>query len=261
MNAVRKCEHFMHAHLVWTWINNFISLFLSFHPFLFGCKVECEEEEIVLPMRYYPESLSSLSKASRFSEDEIKRMCKYLWVSCEGKSAFVRQVLPTVGKSCWKVREDCWKVGKIKLTSPWFYVACRKKVGGKFEYNSPKFGILHVFTSNYRFRSSNLNQLSKMFFALTSFLFLSSFSQLLVTKFETTFANNCQWLTKQADFPSMYYFLFTFAASLFQSKSFLSPLTDRSFKGQCPTGFISEETFKDIYSQFFPFGGSYHNSN
>lgn len=29
----------------------------------------------------------------------------------------------------------------------------------------------------------------------------------------------------------------------------------RSFKAQCPTGFICEDTFKDIYSQFFPFGG------
>ena len=29
----------------------------------------------------------------------------------------------------------------------------------------------------------------------------------------------------------------------------------RSFKSQCPTGFIREDTFKDIYSQFFPFGG------
>jgi Kv channel-interacting protein len=29
----------------------------------------------------------------------------------------------------------------------------------------------------------------------------------------------------------------------------------RSFKSQCPTGFIAEDTFKDIYSQFFPFGG------
>lgn len=29
----------------------------------------------------------------------------------------------------------------------------------------------------------------------------------------------------------------------------------RSFKSQCPTGFIQEDTFKDIYSQFFPFGG------
>jgi Kv channel-interacting protein len=32
----------------------------------------------------------------------------------------------------------------------------------------------------------------------------------------------------------------------------------RSFKSQCPTGFICEDTFKDIYSQFFPFGGKFH---
>lgn len=31
----------------------------------------------------------------------------------------------------------------------------------------------------------------------------------------------------------------------------------RSFKGQCPTGFIYEDKFKDIYSQFFPFGSKY----
>ncbi|KAG5685021.1 hypothetical protein PVAND_014224 [Polypedilum vanderplanki] len=30
----------------------------------------------------------------------------------------------------------------------------------------------------------------------------------------------------------------------------------RSFKASCPTGFIKEDTFKDIYSQFFPFGVS-----
>lgn len=31
----------------------------------------------------------------------------------------------------------------------------------------------------------------------------------------------------------------------------------RSFKGQCPTGFIQEDKFKDIYAQFFPFGSEY----
>lgn len=29
----------------------------------------------------------------------------------------------------------------------------------------------------------------------------------------------------------------------------------RGFKAQCPTGYIREETFKEIYSQFFPLGG------
>lgn len=31
----------------------------------------------------------------------------------------------------------------------------------------------------------------------------------------------------------------------------------RSFKGQCPTGYIQEDKFKDIYTQFFPFGCEY----
>ncbi|CAO1395590.1 unnamed protein product [Diamesa serratosioi] len=30
----------------------------------------------------------------------------------------------------------------------------------------------------------------------------------------------------------------------------------RGFKAQCPTGYIREETFKEIYSQFFPLGAS-----
>lgn len=46
-----------------------------------------------------------------------------------------------------------------------------------------------------------------------------------------------------------------------QMSNYSFPPTDRSFKGQCPTGFITEETFKDIYSQFFPFGGLYDCSN
>lgn len=41
-----------------------------------------EEEDIVLPIRYYPESLSALSKATRFSEDEIKRMYRSFKSQC-----------------------------------------------------------------------------------------------------------------------------------------------------------------------------------
>lgn len=29
----------------------------------------------------------------------------------------------------------------------------------------------------------------------------------------------------------------------------------RGFKAECPTGMVREETFKAIYSQFFPHGG------
>ncbi|KFB39524.1 hypothetical protein ZHAS_00006866 [Anopheles sinensis] len=29
----------------------------------------------------------------------------------------------------------------------------------------------------------------------------------------------------------------------------------RGFKAECPTGIVKEETFKGIYSQFFPLGG------
>ena len=35
---------------------------------------EDEEEDIVLPVRYYPESLSVLSKATKFTEIEVKRI-------------------------------------------------------------------------------------------------------------------------------------------------------------------------------------------
>lgn len=31
----------------------------------------------------------------------------------------------------------------------------------------------------------------------------------------------------------------------------------RGFKAECPTGVVKEDTFKVIYSQFFPQGGSY----
>lgn len=31
----------------------------------------------------------------------------------------------------------------------------------------------------------------------------------------------------------------------------------RGFKAECPTGVVREETFKGIYSQFFPQGGKY----
>lgn len=33
----------------------------------------------------------------------------------------------------------------------------------------------------------------------------------------------------------------------------------RGFKAECPTGVVREETFKLIYSQFFPQGGKLHN--
>uniref|UniRef100_A0A673AFV5 Kv channel-interacting protein 4 n=1 Tax=Sphaeramia orbicularis TaxID=375764 RepID=A0A673AFV5_9TELE len=32
----------------------------------------------------------------------------------------------------------------------------------------------------------------------------------------------------------------------------------RGFKNECPSGVVNEDTFKDIYAQFFPQGGSYH---
>lgn len=31
----------------------------------------------------------------------------------------------------------------------------------------------------------------------------------------------------------------------------------RGFKAECPTGIVKEETFKGIYSQFFPLGGKW----
>ncbi|KAF4532896.1 hypothetical protein B566_EDAN001500 [Ephemera danica] len=31
----------------------------------------------------------------------------------------------------------------------------------------------------------------------------------------------------------------------------------RAFKQECPTGMISEETFKSIYAKFFPLGGTF----
>lgn len=49
----------------------------------------CEEDEIILPVRYYPESLSALSKATRFSEDEIKRMYRSFKASCP--TGFIRE--------------------------------------------------------------------------------------------------------------------------------------------------------------------------
>ncbi|KAL7029345.1 hypothetical protein ACKWTF_006199 [Chironomus riparius] len=45
-------------------------------------KKGCEEEDLILPVRYYPESLSGLSKATKFSEDEIKRMYRSFKASC-----------------------------------------------------------------------------------------------------------------------------------------------------------------------------------
>uniref|UniRef100_A0A1A9ZBH9 Uncharacterized protein n=1 Tax=Glossina pallidipes TaxID=7398 RepID=A0A1A9ZBH9_GLOPL len=35
----------------------------------------------------------------------------------------------------------------------------------------------------------------------------------------------------------------------------------RGFKAECPTGVVKEDTFKVIYSQFFPQGGSYAKAN
>jgi len=32
----------------------------------------------------------------------------------------------------------------------------------------------------------------------------------------------------------------------------------RGFKAHCPNGMVKEDTFKIIYAQFFPQGGSYH---
>ncbi|XP_028999117.1 Kv channel-interacting protein 4 isoform X3 [Betta splendens] len=32
----------------------------------------------------------------------------------------------------------------------------------------------------------------------------------------------------------------------------------RGFKNECPSGIVNEDTFKDIYSQFFPQGGLFH---
>lgn len=54
--------------------------FLSLFPFT--SFTASEEEDIVLPVRYYPESLSSLCKATRFSEDEIKRMYRSFKSQC-----------------------------------------------------------------------------------------------------------------------------------------------------------------------------------
>jgi hypothetical protein len=50
---------------------------------------ECEEEEIILPVRYYPESLSALSSATSFSEHEIKKMYRSFKASCP--TGFIRE--------------------------------------------------------------------------------------------------------------------------------------------------------------------------
>jgi len=65
------------------YIHNFYlqSLF-SFTPPFFSYTEGCEEEDLILPVRYYPESLSGLSKATKFSEDEIKRMYRSFKASC-----------------------------------------------------------------------------------------------------------------------------------------------------------------------------------
>ena len=41
-----------------------------------------EEEEIILPERYYPESVQALCRATKFSEDEIKRMYRGFKAQC-----------------------------------------------------------------------------------------------------------------------------------------------------------------------------------
>lgn len=52
-------------------------MFVSFH-----IGAEDEEEDIVLPVRYYPESLQALCKATRFSEEELKRMYRGFKAEC-----------------------------------------------------------------------------------------------------------------------------------------------------------------------------------
>lgn len=58
-------------------------------PLLLTSFAESEEDDIVLPVRYYPESLSALSKATRFSEDEIKRMYRSFKSQCP--TGFIRE--------------------------------------------------------------------------------------------------------------------------------------------------------------------------
>lgn len=57
-------------------------LFFFYSPFFCVYAEGCEEEDLILPVRYYPESLSGLSKATKFSEDEIKRMYRSFKASC-----------------------------------------------------------------------------------------------------------------------------------------------------------------------------------
>jgi hypothetical protein len=79
---------------------------------------------------------------------------------------------------------------------------------------------------------------------------------LLVATFETFLEASRKFHVKFLEFPTSHETEFHLQKQLFSFLLLFS--TDRSFKSQCPTGFIREDTFKDIYSQFFPFGGSYN---
>lgn len=69
--------HFEIFTFSWYYFNFIFSFFFPLISF-----TASEEEDIVLPVRYYPESLSSLCKATRFSEDEIKRMYRSFKSQC-----------------------------------------------------------------------------------------------------------------------------------------------------------------------------------
>jgi hypothetical protein len=68
-----------------------ISLSLSLSHSLFRYEAEVDEDDLILPVRYYPESLQALSKATRFSEDEIKRMYRSFKAQCP--TGFIREVI------------------------------------------------------------------------------------------------------------------------------------------------------------------------
>lgn len=53
------------------------------------CWAEPELEDLPIPQRYYPDSLNDLCKATRFSEDEIKRI--YRGFKAECPTGFVRE--------------------------------------------------------------------------------------------------------------------------------------------------------------------------
>lgn len=71
-------------------VESHVNMNKSFNlPLLLSTISESEEDDIVLPVRYYPESLSALSKATRFSEDEIKRMYRSFKAQCP--TGFIRE--------------------------------------------------------------------------------------------------------------------------------------------------------------------------